>query len=391
MLLNHDYSGVAVLTPVTVPYQRYSERGAAWFIGRCLAELLQSAGLEKSAVDGLAATSMTLAPDTVVSLIGQYDMTTRWLEHVPMGGAAAIVSLRRAARAVQAGDANVVACIAGDTHRKGSFREAIRQFSEFSREAVYPYGAAGPNGVFALITRAYMDEFGATREDFGRVCIAQRANAADNPLALLRDSLDMEAYLAARPIAEPIHLLDCVMPCAGAEGFLVTSIDRARSLGLPFAELAAAEELHNAWSEDPVQLRGGWEQFRADLFAMAGAGPQEMDFAQLYDDYPVIVMQQLEDLGFCAKGEAPDFVRRTDLTCTGGGLPLNTCGGQLSAGQAGFAGGHLGVVEALRQLLGQALGKQVPNAGIGVVSGYGIANYDRCLCSAAAVLKRGES
>lgn len=383
--MSRDYAGVAVLAPVTVAYERYSDHGAAWFIGRCVAELLSTAGIDKTQLDGLAVSSMTLAPDSAVSLSEHFGMTLRWAEHLPMGGASAVVSLRRAARAIQAGDADFVACVAGETQHEGGFRELIENFSRFSAQAVYPYGAAGPNAVFALITRAYMEQYGATREDFGRLCLAQRDNASHNPLALLRKPLSLQDYLDARPVAEPVHLYDCVLPCAGAEGFLVTSVERARFLGLPYAELLAAEERHNAWPDDPVQLRGGWAEFRDDLYAAADLGPADMDFVQTYDDYPVIALQQLEDLGFCAKGEGPELLRTRDLRCAGD-LPMNTCGGQLSAGQAGFAGGHLGTVEALRQLTGQVLGRQVPNARVGLVSGYGMVNYDRCLCSAAAIL-----
>jgi acetyl-CoA acetyltransferase len=388
--MSRDYAGVAVLAPTTVAYQRDSERGAAWFIGRCVADLLEAAGIKKTELDGLAVSSMTLAPDSAVSLTEHFGLSLRWLEQLPMGGASAVIALRRAARAIQAGDAEFVACVAGDTHQKAGFKALLENFSRFSAEAVYPYGAAGPNAIFALITRAYMAERGVTRQDLGAICIAQRANASHNPLALLREPLTMQAYLDARPIAEPVHLYDCVLPCAGAEGFLVTSTERARGLGVPYAEIAAAEELHNAWPDDPVQLRGGWAQFRDALYAGAGLGPADMDFLQAYDDYPVIVAQQLEDLGFCAPGDCAAFLRDTDFSCNGD-LPMNTCGGQLSAGQAGFAGGHLGLVEALRQLTGQALGQRVPDARVGLVSGYGMVNYDRCLCSAAAILTRSDA
>ena len=112
-----------------------------------------------------------------------------------------------------------------------------------------------------------------------------------------------------------------------------------------------------------------------------------MDLLETYDDYPVIVMMQFEDLGFCAKGEAKDFVRGHDLT-VGGSFPHNTSGGQLSVGQAGAAGGHLGLVEAIRQLTGRPLGGQVEGARIGVAAGFGMINYDRGLCCWAAVLAR---
>jgi len=120
---------------------------------------------------------------------------------------------------------------------------------------------------------------------------------------------------------------------------------------------------------------------------MAGLKPKDVDFVETYDDYPVIVMMQLEDLGFCMKGEAPDFVRSHSFT-NEGTFPQNTSGGQLSIGQAGAAGGFLGLVEAMRQLTAQQLGTQVPDAKTCLVSGFGMINYDRGLSSCAAILAR---
>src|SRR5690606_35021597 len=149
---------------------------------------------------------------------------------LPYGGAAGPIALRRAARAVQAGDAAIVACLAADVLGGGAFHGLAAEFSSFARDHVHPYGAGGPNAVFALITQHYMAQTGATREDFGRLCVAQRANAASNPVALLRRPLTLEQYLGARPIAPPLGLFDCVLPCCGAEGFLVMAADRARAL-----------------------------------------------------------------------------------------------------------------------------------------------------------------
>lgn len=385
-----DYAGVALVTPTSLTYVRYSDHGAAWFIGRALSQMLAQAGIDKADVDGLAVSSFTLAPDTVVSLTEHFGMTTRWIEHLVTGGASGVMAMQRAARAVQAGDADIVACIGGDTSRKGGFRDLIANFSRFSKDAVYPIGAGGPNALFALITKHYMERYGATREDFGRICIAQRYNAGHFENALLRKPLTMAEYLNARPIAEPLHLFDCVLPCAGAEGFLVMSCERARALELPYAVILAAGESQNAFMEDEVHFRGGWRNYRDRLYQAAGAGPQDMDFLQTYDDYPVIVMLQLEDLGFCEKGGAPAFVRGTPLSFDGGGLPHNTSGGQLSRGQAGAAGGFLGVVEAIRQLTGAAQENPVEHAELGMVSGYGMVMYDHCLCTNAAILARGK-
>ncbi len=380
-----NYDGVAVAVPVTVPYVRYSIRAAHWWLAKALAGLREESGLKKEELDGLAVSSFTLAPDTAIGLTQHLGLSPRWLDHVPFGGASGVVMLRRAARAVQAGDAEVVACIAADTNHVDSFRLTLANFSQFARDAVYPYGAGGPNASFAFLTAFYMREFGAAREDFGKLCVAQRANALQFPHALFKKPLTLEQYLAARPIAEPLHLFDCVMPCAGAEAFLVMAEDRAKRLALPFARLKGTIERHNAFASDPVQLRAGWALDRADLFEQAGAGPQDMDFVETYDDYPVITLMQIEDLGFCGKGEGPAFIRRHTFTWDGS-FPLNTSGGQLSVGQAGAAGGSLGLVEALRQLIGEAKGRQIEGARLGLVSGFGMINFDRGLGSGAAVL-----
>lgn len=385
-----SYQGIALACPVTLGYSKSSEHGAGWFIGSVLREMIAAAGIRKSDVDGLAISSFSLAPDSASFLTQHYDMSVRWLEQLPFGGASGILALRRAARAVQCGDADIVACIGGDTAQQGSFAELVADFSSFSNSASYPYGSGGPNLPFALITRRYMDEYGASREDFGRLAVSQRYNARHFDGALLGDRpLDMEGYLAARPICTPLHLYDCVMPCAGGEGFLVMSEARARELGLPYVTVLAADERHNAFPEDSIQLRGGWPLFRERLYAAAGITPAAIDLVQTYDDYPVISMLQLEGLGFCEPGGAPAFVRDTPLTFDGGGLPHNTSGGQLSAGQAGAAAGYLGLVEAVRQLTHVAQRNQVPGAEHAMVSGYGMINYDRGLCSAATILRTG--
>jgi len=382
---SQSYQKVALCCPVTEPYVRRSEHGAAWFLARTLRRLIDAAGITKSTIDGLCVSSFTLPPDTAVGFTQQVGLSPRFLEWLPMGGACGIIALRRAARAVQAGDAEIVACIAGDTANETSFRDLLASFSSFSRDAVYPYGAGGPNASFALIADAYMRATGATREDFGRLAVSQRANARRNPLALLRAPLSLEEYLAARPISEPLHLLDCVMPCAGADGFLVMPEKRARALKLPFVRILGAIERHNAFPGDPVQLRGGWAMDRDALWNQAGIGPDDVQMVQTYDDYAVISMLQFEGLGLCPPGEGPAFVRRHDFTIEGS-LPHNTGGGQLSMGQAGAAGGYLGAVEAMRQLLGTAEGRQVPNARHALVGGFGMINYDRGLCTAATVL-----
>lgn len=379
------YDGVVAAVPVTVPYQRYSPEPAHWWIARALGELVRTAGLTPQDIDGFCVSSFTLFPDTAVGLTQHLGLTPRWLDHIPMGGASGAVSLRRAARAVQSGDAELVACVSGDANHVDSFRRMLSSFSRFAQDASYPYGSGGPNASFGLLTDHYMKTYGATREDFGKICVAQRDNALSFPHALMKKPLSLEQYMSARPISDPIALFDCVMPCAGAEAFLVMREETAKSLDLPAVRVLSTIERHNAFPDDPIQMRGGWEMDREEFWAMAGVTPEDIDLLETYDDYPVISMMQFEDLGFCEKGEGADFVRGHDLTNTGS-FPHNTSGGQLSVGQAGAAGGYLGMVEALRQVTGSALGSQVADAKLAVVSGFGMINYDRGLCSGAAVL-----
>jgi acetyl-CoA acetyltransferase len=354
-------------------------------VGQALKGLLDASGLDKRQIDGLTISSFSLGPDTAVGVTQHMGLTPRWLDHIPTGGASGVMSLRRAARAVQCGDADIVACVAADTNQVDSFRLMLGGFSTFARDASYPYGSGGPNSIFAFITENYMRTYGATREDFGRIAVSQRANALKNPNALFKKPLSMQEYMDARPISDPIHLFDCVMPCAGAEAFLVMREDKARELGLPHALVRGAIERHNAYAEDPIMVRGGWLMDRDELYAQAGAQPADVDFIQTYDDYPVIVMLQFEDLGFCDKGGGPQFVRTHTLTHDGD-FPNNTSGGQLSCGQPGAAGGFMGMTEAIRQLTGTAGARSVPDAKLGMVTGFGMVTYDRCLCTGAILL-----
>lgn len=383
---SRDYSGVVLSCPVTVPYEKHSIHPAQWWVGKALAGLAASASVPHSSFDGLSVASFSLGPDSAIGLTQHFGLSPRFVDFLPMGGIAGIAGLRRAARAVQARDADLVACIGADANTPQSFRQSLAQFSRASQDAVYPYGAGGPNVSFALIAQSFMTETGVSRADLGRLAVASRQNALKNANALMRQPLTLEQYLAARPIAPPIHLYDCVMPCAGAEAFLVLREDTARALGLPFVRLAAAIERHNAFPYDPVMRRGGWALDAGQLWSMAGVAPGAVDLVQTYDDYPFISAMQFRDLGFCGPRESPDFLQGHDFTCAGD-LPHSTGGGQLSTGQAGCAGGHLGLVEAIRQLTGQAGERQVARARRALVSGFGMITYDRGLGSGAVILE----
>lgn len=384
-------SDVAICCPVTRAYRRSSVRSTGWFLARALRGLLEASGLERGEIDGLIVSSFGVRPDNVIFLTEHFGLSPRIVDEIPYGGVAGVMALRRAVRAVEAGDAEVVACIAGDALGGAAFHGLISGFSGDSRDTVYPHGGAGPNAVFAMMTADYMAETGATAEDFGAMVTAFRRNALGNPVALQKRPLDVQGYLAARMIADPLRLYDCVMPCCGAEAFLVTTVDRARREGLDFAVTLGSIERHNAYPGEIPQRRFGWSVDVEALYEEAGVGPEEMDFAQLYDDYPVMVMRQLEELRLAPEGDAIRQVRKSSLAVGEGGLPVNTGGGQLGVGQAGAAAGYLFVVETLRQLFDQGGARQVAGARHGLVSGFGMVNNLRGLSTAAAVLMRGNT
>ena len=164
-----SYEGVVLTAPFSTPYQRYSIDTAHHWIATALRGSLRSANLKPADVDGFAFSSFTLFPDTAVGLTQHLGLCPRWLDHIPMGGASAGVAVRRAARAIQAKDADIVACVAGDTNHIDSFRRLLSSFSRFAMDASYPYGYGGPNARFALLTDRYMTDHGATRERFGHI------------------------------------------------------------------------------------------------------------------------------------------------------------------------------------------------------------------------------
>ena len=163
---------------------------------------------------------------------------------------------------------------------------------------------------------------------------------------------------------------------------------KAKFLKIPYVTLLSTIERHNAFPDDPIQFRGGWALDVDELYGQAGVDPTDIDFLQAYDDYPVICFMQIEDLGFCEKGGVSNFIKDKNLTAKGD-FPINTSGGQLSGGQAGAGGGYLGVVETIRQLTGQTHGHRVENAQYGLVSCFGMINYDRGLCTSAAIMASG--
>jgi len=380
------FSGVRIAGAGQTAYSKRATTSVQRLLYDAGAAALADAGLSWSRVDGLAVTSFLLPPDNVATVAEHFGVEARFLFQGLYGGASGIIGLAHAARAIRDGACDVVVVAAADAFDVASHNETLDRFNGPVREFMSPQGFGGANGMFALHTRLYMERYGAVREDFGRFCIALRANALLNPNALFKTPLTMAQYLDAKPIADPLRLYDCVMPCIGGDAVVLVSERVAETLPGPTLRILAAEEIHNFPANDPYRLPGGWEGFAERLYERAGCVPSDLHFAQVYDDYPVMSFIQLEGLKICDKGTAHRFVAKTDIT-TRGTFPVNTGGGQLSAGQAGAAGGMIGVYEGVTQLLGRAGARQI-QCKRGVVSGYGMVAYGRGLCSSAAVLER---
>jgi acetyl-CoA acetyltransferase len=382
----HPFEGVFIVGAGQTTYEKRSSKTVKRLLFEAGEAALRSAGLPWRTVDGLAVTSFILPPDNVTTITEHFGIEARFLFQGVYGGASGIIGMLHAARAIRDGDADVVLCLAADAFDVAAHNETLDRFNGSVKNYMSPQGFGGANGMFALHTRLYMERWGAKREDFGQFCISLRENALRNPNALFKEPLTMAAYLEARQIADPLRLYDCVLPCVGADCVVLASERAARKLSAPLVRIMAGGEYHNYPAEDVYSLSAGWEAFSGRMYEQAGIGPEDIHFAQLYDDYPVMCFIQLEGLGICPRGKTPEFIRTTDITWRGG-FPINTGGGQLSAGQAGASGGMIGLYEAVVQLRHEAGDRQV-KCERGLVSGYGMVAYGRGLSTSAAVLER---
>jgi acetyl-CoA acetyltransferase len=368
-------------------YEKGASRSEMAHMADAARAALASAGLDRSVLDGFSTSSTTLAPDNAVTTAEQFGLTLTWASVSNAGGAGAVVNVLDAVRAVEAGRARCVLCLSAAAQDGSFFRERTARFTNAIGDYLAPHGFGGMNGLFGIVQRKHMETYGTTRAQLGRIAVDQRANAHANEAALLREPMSLDDYLNAPVVADPLGLFDCVMPCSGAEAILVGPLDRARGDGVgKGVRMLAARECHNHPAGEVSPLRGGWETFRDAMWTDAGYGPDAMQFVEAYDDYPIMVAIQIEDLGFCAKGEVGPFLERNCMTFDGS-FPLNTGGGQLSCGQAGGAGGMIALTEAVRQLRGEGGARQVPGARRGLVSGYGMVAYGHGLSATAMVLE----
>lgn len=379
------FEGVAVVGYGQTPYHKRDQPPTSWYVIEAARLALESCGISKAEVDGLGVSSFLLPPDNTATMAEQMGMALRWGFLGTFGGASQVIALMRAARAIENGDAEVIVLVAADAYSVEGHMALMDQFNTGMRDYLAPYGMGGTNGLFAMVERRHRHEFGTTREQLGKIAVTQRQHASLNPNALLRTQLTMDDYLNAPLICDPIRLYDCVLPCGGGEAVVVTSSERARSLRRKFVRLLSGSERTNYKPDQIIMLEGGWVEFAEQIFNEAGLGHSDLDIVELYDDYPIMNLIQLEGLGFCGRGEGGNFVEQTDISIHGV-LPINTGGGQLSCGQSGAGGGGIGLTEAVMQLQGEAGDRQVAGAKTALVSGFGMVGFVKGLCQATVTL-----
>ncbi|MFE7225579.1 lipid-transfer protein [Nocardioides sp. NPDC057577] len=342
---------------------------------------LKDAGLTAADVDGL--TTFTMDTSSEIALARELGLgDLRFFSRINYGGGAACATVQQAAMAVATGVADVVVAYRGFNERSGQRFGQVQSWAAqqvntngIDNSWTYPLGLSTPAATVAMQARRYMHDYGVTSADFGAVAVADRRHAATNPKAFFyQKPITLEDHQASRMIADPLHLLDCCQESDGAVAIVVTSPERARDLGNPPVTIAAAAQgsaadqyVMTSYYRDEIGIPE-MGVVAKDLWRQSGLTPADIDTAVLYDHFTPYVLMQLEELGFCGRGEAKDFVRDGAIEL-GGRLPINTHGGQL--GEA-YLHGMNGIAEGVRQVRGTSVNQVAGAARVLVTAGTGV-------------------
>jgi len=353
-------------------YSRNSGRSDLTLATQAALAAVADAGLEVTDIDGIVRCDMdTVRPNDLAHALGIPELTF-WAEAGP-GGTAPPAMIGLAVAAIMSGQATTVLCFRELNGRSGQRYGLARSADDVVGgagsydEFFAPYGLLTPGHIFALMAQRHMHEFGTRPEHLGQIALTCRARANANPAAQMHDRpLTMDEYLSARTIAEPLRLFDFCLETDGAAAVIVTSTERARDLRQqPVAIRAVAQSSipdPQPGVQFPVLMRESitslpGQAVARTLYRRAGLGPEDIDVAQLYDCFTITVLMQLEDWGFCKKGEGGPFAAGGALDL-GGAVPINTGGGHLSEG---YIHGMNHVLEGVRQIRGHST-SQVPGA-----------------------------
>jgi acetyl-CoA acetyltransferase len=334
---------------------------------------IADAGLSPRDIDGVIPyfPGGAVAEDFVANL-GLPDLALS--AFVPMGGATCVAALQTAAMAVATGVAKHVLISVGRTGYSGArASERLLQFPVFAQAGEFeaPIGIFAPAQLYAPGARRHMELYGTTARHFAEIAVVTRRHAMLNGNVVMNKPLTVEEHHASRMIADPFRLFDCSLESDGGAALVVSAADRARDLKKPVVTIMGVAEGHPespaSIAQRPDILEFGLAKAAPRAYAMAGVGPKDMDLAEIYDCFTFTVINQLELLGFCKKGEGGPFVMDGRIAL-GGELPINTHGGLLSQGHVV---GLNHVIELTRQLRGEAGKAQVTDAELGLVTGYG--------------------
>jgi acetyl-CoA acetyltransferase len=363
-------------------FSKDSGRSEMSLASEAVAAAIADAGLKPSDIDGMVTYSTDNNPDVEIARhvgIG----SLRHFSRVHYGGGAACGTIVMAAMAVATGVADAVVCYRAFNERSGRRfgagvqdlpNAATAERAQFSWTT--PAGQLTPASWVAMVARRYMHLYGATSADFGRVAVAGRRHAANNPAAwFYNDPITLEDHQASRWIVDPLHLLDCCQESDGGQALVVTSAERARDLpNTPALIVAGAQgagvdqwTMTSFFRDDIAQLPE-MKVVADELWASSGLTPSDIQTAILYDHFTPYVLMQLEEFGFCGRGEAKDFIKDGALEI-GGCLPINTHGGQL--GEA-YIHGMNGIAEAVRQVRGTSVNQVDKVENVLVTAGTGV-------------------
>ena len=338
------------------------------------ANALAHANLQLSDVDALFTCGLDFMPSLMVS---EYlGLRPRYSSSDSIGGSSFVAHVHEAVLAIQSGRCDVALITHGETRRSNRRRGVQARPHHFDPwlpdwQWERPYGVAAPPAAYALAATRHMHEFGTTTKHFAEIAVATRAWASLNPRAHKREPLTIDEVLAAPYFVYPFRATDiCLVTDAGG-AVVLTSVARARDLDVPVVEVlgSAVAYTHYGISQMPDLTTSPAAISGPAAYQQAGLGPDDIDVAELYDSFTYTALVQLEDLGFCGKGEGGDFVSG-QRTAPGGDFPLNTSGGGLSYTHPGMFGMFL-LIEAVRQLRGECGDRQVPDAEVAMVNGMG--------------------
>jgi len=357
------------------PTRKAPDKSVAQLHAECARGALADAGLTKADVDGYfcAGDAPGMGP---LSMAEYLNLRVRHVDATDIGGSSYLMLVSHAAQAIAAGKCTVaLITLAGRPRSEGTATGTIPRMGNLNQPDVqfeFPYGVTTANA-YALCAMRHRHEYGTTAEQLAWIKVAASHHAQHNPNAMLRQVVTVEDVVNSPLVADPLHRLDCCVISDGGGALVVVSPEIARSLTRPLVAIRGAGEAvkHSMAGEVDLTYSGGrWSGPIA--FAEAGITPSDIKYASIYDSFTITVLMQLEDLGFCEKGQGGRFVADGNLISGVGKLPFNTDGGGLCNNHPANRGGITKVIEAVRQLRGEAHpAVQVPNCDLALAHGTG--------------------